>query len=279
MKTNHKHHVISLIFFIITLVIWQILSSFPKVEFFFGSPMLIYESIIQNLNLLLADSLITALETIIGFVIGATLGTSSGFLLWYSPFIATTTKPFILIASTIPAFALAPIIILWFGIGLTMKIILAAFGVYLITLTQSYEGAKTISKNIHQSMTIFGASRSQILHKAIFPASISWVISSMKLSVGIALLGAFIGEFISANQGLGYFILKAGSLYNIPAVFAGALFLIILSIFMNYLVSLMEKHKFAFIKTLTVNRQIQQNSPTKKECLSILWHQSSGDWI
>ena len=97
-------------------------------------------------------------------------------------------------------------------------------------------------------MQTFGATRFQTLQKIIFPSSLSWVFASMKLNVGFALLGAFIGEFISANQGLGHFMIHAGSLYDISSVFAGGIYLVALALVFNFIVTFIEKNKMKIIE-------------------------------
>ena len=252
------YNIYSLLLFIAILIIWQFVSFLPRIKFFFGSPSLIFQSVVQNLNTLLYDTFITGSEALIGFIIGVILGIIIGFLLWYSPFIAKISRPYIVILGAIPIFAFAPIVILWFGIGIGMKIALATFGVFLISLTQAYEGANNINLEEYRLLKIFNASRYQILQKVIFPSVLSWVLASMKLCVGVSLLGAFIGEFISANEGLGHFMLRAGSLYNIPSVFAGGIFLVLLALILNYGVSLIEKNKIKIIKIFSIDRKLSK---------------------
>jgi NitT/TauT family transport system permease protein len=259
-KNSYLYNLISLGLFFVLLGIWQLLSAFPNIKFFFGSPLLILESIVTNLasGVLFYSTLITGLESLSGFLIGIISGTILGFLLWYSPFIAKISRPYLFVLGAVPAFAFAPIIILWFGIGVGMKIALAAFGTFLISIIQSYEGANSVDLEKFNILRTFGASRFQILKKVIFPSSLSWVLASMKLNIGFALLGAFIGEFISSNVGLGHFMLRAGSLYDIPSVFAGSIFLILLALIFNLTVGKIEKSKVKIIEIFSVDRSIRE---------------------
>lgn len=256
---NKKYYnLLSVLVFAFILIVWQLISVFPKIKFFLASPILIWQSLVTNFSSLVYNSAVTGLETIAGLIIGVLLGVVIGFLLWYSILVAKIFKPYIIIAGAVPAFAFAPIIILWFGIGIGMKIVMAAFGAFLIALTQSYEGANSVSKEEYKLFEVLKASRLQILGKVIFPSSLSWVLASIKLCVGSALLGAFIGEFISADKGLGRFMLRAGSLYDIPSVFAGAIFLVALAIILNYLVGLIEKNRIKVVKVFSVDRAINK---------------------
>lgn len=248
MKKNYW--ILSLGVFIVFLIVWQLFALSAKFSFFFGSPVAVASSIWMNVvnGILLYATLITGIEAIVGFIIGIILGTLIGFFLWYSAAAAHIAKPFVIILGAIPAFAFAPVIILWFGIGITMKIALAALGVFLIALTQAYEGAKSVDQEEYKLLKLYGASRWQILQKVIFPSSLDWVLASMKLNIGFAILGAFIGEFISSNVGLGHFMLTAGSLYDIPSVFAGGFFLVLLSLLLNWIVGYVEKNRLKIIE-------------------------------
>jgi NitT/TauT family transport system permease protein len=246
-----KHYwILSLVVFIAFLIVWQLFGVSSRFSFFFASPTLVASSIWMNLlnGILLYATFITGIEAVCGFIIGIVLGTLVGFLLWYSDAAAHIAKPFVVILGAIPAFAFAPVIILWFGIGIPMKIALAALGVFLIALTQAYEGAKSINQEEYKLLKLYGASRWQVLQKVVFPSSLDWVLASMKLNVGFAILGAFIGEFISSNVGLGHFMLTAGSLYDIPSVFAGGFFLVLLSLFLNWGVSYIEKNRLKIVE-------------------------------
>lgn len=246
-----KHYwILSLAVFIIFLIVWQLFAMSSRFSFFFASPTLVASSIWMNLlnGILLYATFITGIEAICGFIIGIILGTLVGFLLWYSTAAAHVAKPFVVILGAIPAFAFAPVIILWFGIGIPMKIALAALGVFLIALTQAYEGAKSVNQEEYKLLKLYGASRWQVLQKIIFPSSLDWVLASMKLNVGFAILGAFIGEFISSDVGLGHFMLTAGSLYDIPSVFAGGFFLVFLSLLLNWGVSYIEKNRLKIVE-------------------------------
>ena len=122
---------------------------------------------------------------------------------------------------------------------------MVVFSTFLITAVQAYNGAQSVENEYKQLFTSFGANRLQYYIKAIIPSSLIWVLTSLKITVGFALLGAFIGEFISSENGLGRLIIKAGSLYNMPLVIVGLLHIIIIALFLNYLVDQLEKY---FIK-------------------------------
>jgi len=242
--------------FVAILAAWEVFASqLPRFNFLFGSPSEIFASLVRNTasGLLVNDFFITGFEALIGFVVGVIFGTLAGFVLWYSPLVARISRPYIVILGAVPIFAFAPMVIVWFGIGFEMKVAMAALGTFLVALTQAYEGAKSIDVEEFRLLKIFGATRFQIFQKVIFPSSLSWVLASMKLNVGFALLGAFIGEFISSNSGLGHFMIRAGSLYDIPSVFAGGAYLILLALLFNLIVVFVEKNRMKIIEFFSVN--------------------------
>lgn len=232
---------------------WQYAATSERTAFLFGSPSAIGHALFQGTasGTLPHAFLITSAEALVGFLIGITLGTFVGFLLWYAPLAARIARPYILFLGAVPVFAFAPLIIVWFGIGFSMKVALAAFAVFLIALTQSYEGARSVDEAEYKLLKTYGATRLQMFQKVIFPASLSWVFASMRLNIGFAILGAFIGEFISSNAGLGYVMIRAGSLYDIPGVFAGGLYLVALSALLTALLGLIEKYRLQIIDRLS----------------------------
>lgn len=224
---------------------WQILSLDQRTRFLFGSPMLTAQSIYMHsvTGELPQSFLVTGLEVVLGFVAGSLLGSVLGFLLWISSNTTKIARPYLALLDAVPVFVFAPLIIIWFGIGLPMKIALVIIGTSLVSLAYSYEGATSMDKDDVQMLRVYGATRLQTLVKLIIPASISWLVASLRMNVGVAITGAVIGEYISSNQGLGHFMFRAGSLYDIPSIFAGSAYLLCLSLLMRQGVAWLEGHK------------------------------------
>jgi NitT/TauT family transport system permease protein len=209
-----------------------------KVQFLFGRPTLIGLAVIDGLRdgSLARDSCITGLEALSGFGIGTIAGSLAGLLLWYWPRIARISAPYVSAFGAVPLFALAPMMIVWFGTGTAAKVALASLSTVGIALVQAYKGACSVEDGHLRLMASFGASRWLTFRKVVVPTSLMWVEAAAKLNVGFAILGAFIGEFISSSKGLGYRLLRAGGLYDIPSVFASLIFLIMLAFLMQLLV-------------------------------------------
>jgi NitT/TauT family transport system permease protein len=241
------------------VLLWEFLVQTPEQIFLFAKPSSILDSLVSSTanGDLPQHAFVTGAEASTGFILGVSTGTLFGFLLWYSPFVRIAVQPFLFVLGVVPIIAFAPLVLLWFGIGFEMKVALAALATFLISLSQSFNGARELKDSDLKLLKILGASRSQILLKAVIPMSISWVFQSMKLNIGFALLGAFVGEFISADKGIGYFMIRAGSLYDIPGVFAGAVYLVGLALLFNLLIVGLERLRNRIIGVVAISREVR----------------------
>ena len=229
---------------VVLLAAWQFATAnSPLNAFLFGSPSAIWGFLVEmwKNGSLIADTKVTALETLSGFVVGNVLGTLIGLALWYSRFVSRVVQPFIVALGSIPIIALAPLCIIWFGTGLISKVAMATLSVVVVALITAYKGAMTVDVDQINLMRTLGASKRHIFRKLIVPASLGDIFAGLKLTVGFALIGAIIGEFMSSSEGLGHAIFKAGSLYIIPKVFAALVVTIALALFLTYVVGRIEK--------------------------------------
>jgi NitT/TauT family transport system permease protein len=226
------------------LAFWEWVTAQDKqTAFLFGSPSAIAGFLVTMWQdgSLVRDSWVTGLETILGFVMGNVLGTALGLSLWYSRFVSRVVQPFIIALGSIPIIALAPIVIIWFGTGLASKVAMSTLSVVVVALVTSYKGAMSVDPDQVNLMRTLGARKGQIFRKLVVPASLTDIFVGMKLTVGFALIGAIIGEFMSSSEGLGHAIFKAGSLYIIPKVFAALVATIALALLLTWLVGKLER--------------------------------------
>jgi NitT/TauT family transport system permease protein len=142
---------------------------------------------------------------------------------------------------SIPIIALAPIMIIWFGTGLASKVAMATLSVVVVALLTSYKGAMSVDPDQINLMRTLGASKQHVFLKLVVPASLTDIFAGLKLTVGFALIGAIIGEFMSSSEGLGHAIFKAGSLYIIPKVFAALVATIALALVLAFIVGKIER--------------------------------------
>ncbi|MBW6418533.1 ABC transporter permease [Celeribacter sp. PS-C1] len=184
---------------------------------------------------------ITAIEAIAGFLLGAFVGMTIGLILGRAEKLAELLNPFIMAFYSIPKIALAPLFIIWFGIGIEMKILLTATIVFFLVFLNTYTGVRSVSQELVNIMRLMGANERDVMRKVVLPSAIVWVFTGLRLSVPYAMIGAIVGEMIAANRGLGYLLSHASSQFNTAGVFAALVAIITMSVLMNTGVSLLAR--------------------------------------
>jgi NitT/TauT family transport system permease protein len=223
---------------ILFLAFWQwFTGGNERLQFLFASPAQILHVALEEWSHIdiWRDTFLTLGEAALGLLAGTVLGTAAGLLLWGNGKIDFIVRPYLIFIGSIPIFALAPIMIMWFGIGLLSKVVMAGFAVFFVSLLQANEGAHAIARQHLGFARSIAAPNARIVRKIIIPGAINWVIAGYKLNVGFALMGAFIGEFVSSEAGLGHYILKASALYDMPRVLFGLLMISLLGLLMTSL--------------------------------------------
>ncbi|NPD67054.1 ABC transporter permease [Lichenicola cladoniae] len=233
-----------LLCFALIIAIWQWQTATGAVSaFLYGSPSGIATALVAAVRngSLWTDLTTTALETLAGFALGNVIGTTLGLLLWYSKFISRVLQPFILALGSIPIIALAPITIIWFGTGFASKVAMSTLSVLVVSIIIAYKGALGVDPDQINLMLSLRARRSQVFRLLVVPASMTDIFAGLKLTVGFALVGAIVGEFMSSTQGLGHQIFKSGSLYAISAVFAELAVTVVLALILSSVVTHVER--------------------------------------
>jgi NitT/TauT family transport system permease protein len=187
------------------------------------------------------DLLQTVSEVIAGYGIGTALGVllAATFALW--PSMERVLRPFLIAIYSIPKIALAPLIVMWFGLGIAPKIILAAAFVFFIVFMNTVAGIGSVNPQHVDIMRVMGASRFAILRKLVLPTAVPFLILGMRLSVPEAMIGAVIGEFISANSGLGYLVYSASNELNTAVSMAALLVLVLVVAFGDMPLGLLDR--------------------------------------
>jgi NitT/TauT family transport system permease protein len=183
----------------------------------------------------------TLVEMLLGYVLGASLGLAAAVAMALTPGLEALLRPFIMVAFAVPKVALAPLMILWFGIGVLPKVVLAATFVFFIVFLNTVGGVGSVSPGLVAVVRVMGASRFAVFRKVVFPASMPFVVTALRIGIPAALIGAIVGEFISSNRGVGYLINAASSRYRTAEVFAGILGLLVVVLVMNEVVSALER--------------------------------------
>ncbi len=233
-----------IVLLVVLITLWELATGSEKLNaFLFGSPSAVWEHLVKMAldGSLLRDSFVTGGETLLGFGLGNLIGTLLGLALWYSRFVSRVVQPFIVAIGSIPIVALAPLAIIWFGTGLASKVAMSTLSVVVVALVIAYKGALSVDEDQINLMRTLGASKPQIFRKLVVPASLGDIFAGLKLTIGFALIGAIVGEFMSSSEGLGHAIFKAGSLYIISKVFAALVATIALALLLTYIVGKVER--------------------------------------
>lgn len=211
-------------------------------ELLIGQPSRIASFLISGIagGELLQHTVTTAMETLIGYFAGVVLGAGSGFLMWWLPRVGRTLDPYFIAINAIPMVALAPLFLVWFGLGLATKIALSFKTVFLIMHLSTYTSLARTPQELINLSKVFGATRLQIFRTIVFPSSLPTVLAAMKVSIGFALTGAVVGEYVAANKGLGYLTLYAAQLYEMSLVWAAIVVLVLMALLLFTLVSMLQ---------------------------------------
>ncbi len=223
---------------------WELLVRYGFVrELLLGQPSKVVSVIVTKVQdgSLIRDSWITTVETIVGFVGGLILGGAAGLLLWWSRTAERVLDPLMVALNSLPKIALTPIFLLWFGVGISMKIALSFATVFLVTFLTAAASLRALDKELLQLTAALGANRAQVFRYVVVPSSMPWLVSAMKLCIGFALTGAVVGEFVAANQGLGYLLLFGAQLYEMSLVWAGIAALLVIAMLMYGSVAILER--------------------------------------
>lgn len=176
---------------------------------------------------------ITLYATFWGFLIGSVVGFSLGLLFGRFKALAEVLDPYITALYSIPKIALAPLFIIWFGIGIESKIAVSASIVFFVVFLNTYAGVRDVNPLYIHAIRIMGGSQWDVLRSVIMPSATSWVITGLKVSVPYALVGTVIGEFMSSNRGIGFIISQATGLFDTTSVFSGLIILAVVGAIFN----------------------------------------------
>jgi NitT/TauT family transport system permease protein len=214
-----------------------------RAAFFFGEPLKIFQvvwtwfsggEIYQHLW-------VTLQETALAFVIGSLAGLAVGLWLGLSPSASALLDPYITAMNAMPRVVLAPIFMVWFGLGIWSKVALGVTLVFFIVFFNVYQGVKEVSPVVLNNTVMLGANRRQLLRYVYLPSATSWVFSSLHTAVGMAFVGAVVGEYLGSAKGVGYLIQQAEGAFDINTVFAGILVLTAFALVLDFAVGRAEK--------------------------------------
>ncbi|MEA3192168.1 MAG: sulfonate transport system permease protein [Betaproteobacteria bacterium] len=214
-----------------------------KAAFFFGEPLKVMLRIWDwfSSGFIFPHLWVTLLETALAFVIGTVLGLVMGLWLALSPTASALLDPYLKAANSMPRVILAPIFAMWFGLDVASKVALGVTLVFFIVFFNVYQGVREVSVTVLANARMLGASNRQLLRHVYIPSAMSWVFASLHNSVGLAFVGAVVGEYLGSSRGVGYLILQAEGTFDFNAVVAGILVLTAFALLLDGAVSLVER--------------------------------------
>jgi len=222
---------------------WGLTATQVLPPFFFGEPLLVLRraadwfvsgQIYPHLG-------VTLLETLLAFVIGTAAGLSVGLWLALSPFASRLLDPYLIAINSMPRVILAPIFAVWFGLGIGSKVLLGVTLVFFIVFFSVYHGVRDVSPVVLANARMLGAGRRELLRHVYLPSATAWVFSSLHTAVGMAFVGAVVGEYLGSARGVGYLILQAEGVFDINTVLAGVLVLTVCAVLLDRLVGVLER--------------------------------------
>lgn len=180
-------------------------------------------------------------EAVLGLIYGCLFGSLAGILLGVGKRVSAAIMPLMVGLNSIPKLALAPLIIVWFGIGLVSKVLIAGLMVFFIFTFNMYAGYNSVDASLVHTLRLLGANRRQIIRHVVWPSCLPWFLASLRVGMGLALSGAIVGEYIGASRGLGWLINDASGRYNLTQVLCCVFVIIVIMMILDSLVRFLER--------------------------------------
>ncbi|HWF85116.1 MAG TPA: ABC transporter permease [Vicinamibacterales bacterium] len=185
---------------------------------------------------------VTLEEAVLGLIVGGILGIVLGFVLARSPFAASVSDPYIKMLNAVPRVVLAPLFLLWFGLGIWSKVALAVTLVFFVMFFNTYQGVRDADRVLIDNVRMLGASERQLVRHVLVPSALTWIFSSLQTSLGFAMVGAVVGEYLGSARGLGYIISQAEGTFDTTGVFAGMFVLAVVVVIVSAGVTRVERY-------------------------------------
>jgi len=226
------------------LLLWEVATRRGWVDpFFVSQPTVLAAQIFDwiRTGFILRHLFVTMQETIIGFLLGTLLGVAVGFTFAHWPTLAHIFDPLMVALNAMPRVVLAPLFILWFGLGLTSKVVMVISLVFFVVFFSTYTGIREVDRDLVSNARILGATPGHMIRHVLLPSALTWIFSSLRTSVGFALIGAVVGEYLGSAAGLGHLIQQAEGNLDTTGVFAGMVILAVFVLAIDWLVTLAER--------------------------------------
>lgn len=245
-----KHRIIVVAIILTSLLFWEILSNISdQTKFLMGSPVAIVETVVKDIQSkqLYVDVAYTGLATALGLFLGLVVGVVLAIVMWAFGGAQKVIQVFLTAFSYIPVFSLAPILTFWFGVGFAAKVMIAFLSCVLVCTSHAYSGIGMVSRGYTRLAEGLGASKKMLIRKVILPGSINSLSATTRTTASLALMGAFVAEFISSSAGLGHYILKATATYDMSRALFGVLILALIGYLLAEAAGLLIKYAIRFV--------------------------------
>jgi NitT/TauT family transport system permease protein len=247
---------------VVALGLWQFFATVPVFgkmllpPFFFSTPVDVFSQIVKwfSSGVIWKHLFITLWESILAFAIGSIGGVLVGFWFARKPLVAAVFDPYVKMINALPRVVLAPIFALWLGLGIWSKVALGVTLVFFIVFFNVYQGVKEVSNTVLDNGRMLGMNERQLMRHVYWPSALSWMFSSLHTSVGFAVVGAVVGEYLGSAAGLGYLIQQAEGVFDVAGVFAGMFVLSAFVILIDMGVTLVERRLLVWRPTAAEGR-------------------------
>ncbi|PPK42500.1 NitT/TauT family transport system permease protein [Trinickia symbiotica] len=250
-KLKQRHALVIALRILVLVVVlggWELGGRFKWIDpFFFSMPSLIFAQIIDwfvngtSQGPLLVQVWVTLEETMLGFLIGAVGGIVCGVVLGRNQLLSDVFSIYIKIANSIPRVVLGSVFVIALGLGMASKVALAVVMVFFVVFGNAFQGVREADRYMIANAQILGASKRQLTTSVVIPSALSWILASLHVSFGFALVGAVVGEFLGSKQGIGLLISTAQGAFNASGVFAAMIVLAVVALSTDYLLTALEK--------------------------------------
>jgi len=227
---------------------WELAARYKWIDpFFYSMPSMIWDQIVEwardgtSQGSLWRQVAVTLEETVIGFLIGSIAGVVCGILLGRNKLLSDVFSLYIQIANSIPRVVLGSIFVIALGLGMASKVALAVVMVFFVVFGNAFQGVREADKYMIANAQILGASSRQVTMSVVIPSAMSWILASLHVSFGFALVGAVVGEFLGAKEGIGLLISTAQGAFNASGVFAAMIVLAVVALMADFLLTTLEK--------------------------------------
>jgi NitT/TauT family transport system permease protein len=231
---------------LVLLAVWEIAATTVSTPFWISQPSRVFDRLVSlaSSGLLFWHVWATLQAALLGLALGAIVGVALGLLLGAYPRVAAIVDPLLMGLNSLPRVALAPLFIIWFGIGLPSKVILAFSLVVFPVLINAYQGVRGVDRDLVDMLRTMQASPWQIARRVTIPSTLPWIFAGLRIGLGMSLIGAVVGELVGSNRGVGYYVESAAANFDTTGVFAGLVILMVLTIALSELMKLAEARLF-----------------------------------